>query len=417
MADGHSFRIACYGWIDADAGSSLSGAFLVVAELLRRGHVIDFYRSTTTNDPSGALPPEVRPRFHSVEVSPSFRYRDLLPKWLGPSAHDLMGQLEYALMMRAIRRCVCNNHRRNPYDFSLFLGRPADFVIRGIPVVAWPQGAPQTELEALWRHRRELQRVSGWWLASKVIVFKFVKTLLASRLYRRAEVVICGSQWTRSRILEIAAPPQSVVALPYPIDMERWVPEPRKFDGDVPLRLLWLGRIEPRKRFPLIVDAVDLLLREGHDVFLTVVGSWSFTPGYREIADSFAWPDRILIKTAVPRSQVPSLIKSYDILVQPSENEDFGSSVAEALCVGVPVVIGPTNGTGDYISGSSEIFKEYTARSVADAIVSVKRRLTESAHLVSWDCRATAENNFAVGPIVDELETLLLQVTGSRIAE
>jgi glycosyltransferase involved in cell wall biosynthesis len=40
----------------------------------------------------------------------------------------------------------------------------------------------------------------------------------------------------------------------------------------------------------------------------------------------------------VPRAQVPGLLRGAAVVVQTSENEDFGSAVAEALACGTPVV-------------------------------------------------------------------------------
>ncbi len=42
----------------------------------------------------------------------------------------------------------------------------------------------------------------------------------------------------------------------------------------------------------------------------------------------------------VPREAVPDLIRQATAVVQVSENENFGSSIAEALACGVPVVAG-----------------------------------------------------------------------------
>ena len=60
--------------------------------------------------------------------------------------------------------------------------------------------------------------------------------------------------------------------------------------------------------------------------------------------------------------EVPALLREATVLVQTSENENFGSSVAEALACGTPVVVGPSNGTADYIDEHSMIFGDYEPR-------------------------------------------------------
>jgi glycosyltransferase involved in cell wall biosynthesis len=57
------------------------------------------------------------------------------------------------------------------------------------------------------------------------------------------------------------------------------------------------------------------------------------------------------------------------------EVPNFGSSVAEALACGTPVVVGPSNGTAQYTDSSSQVFADYTCESIAKAVSDVIRAI------------------------------------------
>ncbi len=140
-----------------------------------------------------------------------------------------------------------------------------------------------------------------------------------------------------------------VVSMPYPMDLWMFRPGPRKA-GPGLLQCLWFGRIVPRKRLDLFLNGAAEAVRRGTDVRLTVVGSVGFVPGYEELIEGFPYRERLEWIRSVPRSEVAGLMLRHYVLIQPSEEEDFGSSFAEAQACGLRVVVGRTNGNADYLT-------------------------------------------------------------------
>jgi len=101
---------------------------------------------------------------------------------------------------------------------------------------------------------------------------------------------------------------------------------------------------------------------------------------------------------------VPELFNSVDFLIQTSEHENFGSSVAEALCCGRSVVVGASNGTKDFISDSSVVFTEYSADAVKEAMKKAIASLEKDPNAVARDARLTAEKQFDLSIVVNKLE-------------
>ena len=122
----------------------------------------------------------------------------------------------------------------------------------------------------------------------------------------------------------------------------------------------------------------------------------------RSLQDSAAH-DRITYQREVDRERVPALLQRAAVVVQTSESENFGSAIAEAQACGVPVVLGPTNGTRDYIDEMSTVFDRYTPESVAGAIISTletRRRAPEASRRCA---RESAERRVAPSTIADQV--------------
>ena len=51
----------------------------------------------------------------------------------------------------------------------------------------------------------------------------------------------------------------------------------------------------------------------------------------------------------VPFDEVDQFICSHKFLIQVSENETIGSSIMEAMSMGIPVILNRSNGTSDYV--------------------------------------------------------------------
>jgi glycosyltransferase involved in cell wall biosynthesis len=163
----------------------------------------------------------------------------------------------------------------------------------------------------------------------------------------------------------------------------------------------------PRKRLDLLLEAFKLLLKERSDVQLYIVGRFVYAKGYQQLLEIPELNHQVTYIEHMDRAKIPAFMGSVDILVQPSESENFGSAVAEALCYGIPVIVGSTNGTKDYISPSSFIFEEYTPQSVKDIMLKAIDSLERlGSATLAKDARQTAEKQFSPKRVVSQLEDI-----------
>ena len=113
--------------------------------------------------------------------------------------------------------------------------------------------------------------------------------------------------------------------------------------GNGPLRLLYLGRIDPKKGIDNILSACHLLTSSGLIAWtLTIAGSGApqYVRKIRARIAELALTDRITMIGHVVGQAKQRAFEEADVVVVPSYTENFAMVVAEALGYGVPVVVG-----------------------------------------------------------------------------
>jgi glycosyltransferase involved in cell wall biosynthesis len=173
------------------------------------------------------------------------------------------------------------------------------------------------------------------------------KQAMTRRAVRRASLVIAVSESTRRDLIEVVgADPARVRVVPLGVDrrfaaasaQDAAVAAQRL--GLPPRYLLYVGRIEPRKNLPLLLDAYAMARRRhGVDVPLVVAGApgWLVDdlPGRAAAA---GLSEDVRFVGHVPPALLPGLVHGALALAYPSRYEGFGLPVLEAMAAGAPVV-------------------------------------------------------------------------------
>ena len=364
-----ALRIACYGLAEEHAGSVASANYLILRELLTHDVTIDFFAKSDFVREEFLFSDE-KFYYDGTLLNGLTTVQDQSDLLQGGIVGRMADEGIYRAHLWSIGEKVARWHAIAPYDVLLFLGVEPQFAAPpGVPVVSWVQGPPQTEWKAIQEVEDVVVATSGRILLEKLRVFYALKRLTVLHALRDTQCIICGSRWSRGHIVSEGFEASQVHALPYPVDFDVFKP----LSQQAPLHpgrktLLWLGRIDPRKRLDLMLDGFAELLQQRRDVHLHIVGWFSYAPELRELLDRFPFPGHLTYEERRPREDMPVLLSQADVLVQPSEAENFGSAVAEALSCGTPVVVGPTNGTAEYCGPAAYRFDHYTPDSLAKAM-------------------------------------------------
>jgi glycosyltransferase involved in cell wall biosynthesis len=175
-----------------------------------------------------------------------------------------------------------------------------------------------------------------------------------------------------------------------------------------PVRLGFVGRLEPRKDQLTLVETLAHLVARGVNAHLTLVGP-DGDAGYglavRASVRARGLSDRVRLAGAV-RSIAPYL-RRLDAFVSLSKDEGQGLAVLEAMGAGVPVLARPAAGLEDFlVDGQNGVSLHGTApRALGDAIV---RALSDRSRLtrLAAQARQMVERRYTWPATLQALETV-----------
>jgi len=155
--------------------------------------------------------------------------------------------------------------------------------------------------------------------------------------------------------------------MPIPTDMNRF--SPRELLRDETSVVGFAARLgDPRKRVPLLLDAVRIMKERGLPVLLRLAGD---APNdLRALARRSGLEGSVQFLGHLPDDALPDFYRSLDVFALPSSQEGFGIAGLEAMACGVPVVAAQRgSGPDDYvIDGVTGVFSDASASSLAQCL-------------------------------------------------
>ena len=100
-------------------------------------------------------------------------------------------------------------------------------------------------------------------------------------------------------------------------------------------------------------------------------------------------------------------MRCHDVLAQPSDEENFGSSVAEAQACGLQVIVGATNGNADYLCERDIHLSDDRPETYARALATMCRRQELNTGDDFLESRRVAEAHFHIDRVVKRLMMVL----------
>ncbi|MCG5434122.1 glycosyltransferase family 4 protein [Mycobacterium sp. MYCO198283] len=149
---------------------------------------------------------------------------------------------------------------------------------------------------------------------------------------RRADAVLTLTHRLRDGLLADGVPAGRIRVIPSGVnpDLFDGAAEPAR-TGD---RVVFVGRLHPQKGVDTAVRALPML----PGVTLVLAGDGPDRAELARLAQRLGVADRVEFLGFVPHDRVPQLLADADLFVMPSQYEELGTAIVEAMASGVPVV-------------------------------------------------------------------------------
>jgi phosphatidylinositol alpha-mannosyltransferase len=207
-----------------------------------------------------------------------------------------------------------------------------------------------------------------------------------------------------------------VKILPNGVEVDRFASAVPARDVPAGRKLLFVGRLDPRKGLPFAMQAFIKLAPRYPDLSLIVVGDGPQRDAVHEIPAELR--SRVHMKGKVTYEALPTYHRAADIFISPATGaESFGIVLVEAMAAGLPVVASNIPGYRDVARDGREslLVTPSNAEALAQGIAHLLDHPEECTRLgANGAMRAQA---YAWDSIIDELELVYEKLAGIQRRE
>lgn len=187
------------------------------------------------------------------------------------------------------------------------------------------------------------------------------------------------------------------------------------WDGGMPLRLLYIGRLSREKGLYEALNGLRLARSRGVDARLVLVGSGPEEIHLRHLADRLGLTaDVFLVGPAFGKAKM-SLLEDADVLVLPTYAEGLPYALLECMAAGIPAITTRVGAIPDVVIGDTHgIFvPPRNAEAIGEAIA----KLYESPELLaqmSIACRRRVVGRYSIERLAGEFSRLYSEICSTR---
>ncbi|MEK7994863.1 MAG: glycosyltransferase family 4 protein [Planctomycetota bacterium] len=185
-------------------------------------------------------------------------------------------------------------------------------------------------------------------------------------IWKKAAALVACSEGLKERALRFL-PSASIDVIPNGVELDRFHPAETSQRPDA-LRLLTVGRLSVTKRVEMLIDAVEILHKQGCKLHFTIIGGGALEPQLREIVLKKNLGNIVEITGRTDPEDMPQLYRRNDILISASMQEGMSNAMLEAMASGLPIITTRCEGLEELIADNGLVVEPANAEAIAKAV-------------------------------------------------
>jgi len=180
---------------------------------------------------------------------------------------------------------------------------------------------------------------------------------------------------------------------------------------------LFMGRIHPKKGCELLIEAFSKMLAQNREWHLVFAGpdQVGWQTELVQLATKLGVADRITWTGMISGAVKWGALRSAEMFVLPSHQENFGVVVSEALAAGVPVLISDkVNIWREIKADGAGIIAEDTLEGTCDMLRTYVELSTEKKSAMRQRALDCFEQRFEIKKAAESLQAVLASVAGTN---
>ena len=171
-----------------------------------------------------------------------------------------------------------------------------------------------------------------------------------------------------------------------------------------------VAQLSARKGIDTVIETARLCRERGSDFRFLIVGGKAvneaeYADEMRALVVEYDLQEQVQILG--PRSDLPDIYASSDILLHPAHQEPFGLVIIEAMAAGLPVVAGAVGGIPEIVGavGAGTLLEDATPRDFSTALLDI-RDMPDWGKKGAQMARAEAHRHFSREAVMPTLEAI-----------
>jgi len=195
--------------------------------------------------------------------------------------------------------------------------------------------------------------------------YKILAPVFAA-IWKNATALVACSQGLKDRALKFL-PSVAIDVIPNGVELDKFHPAETDQRSDI-LKLVTVGRLSVTKRVEMLIDAVEILHKDGCKVHLAIVGGGQMQQQLKKFVLERNLSDIIELTGRISAENMPQLYRQNDIFVSASLQEGMSNAMLEAMASGLPIITTRCEGVEELITDNGLVVEQANAEEIAKAV-------------------------------------------------